>query len=80
MQGGAHSSKTTAATPSRLGSDWRRRTRTPVVTTSTRVDDEALDSCRTRNPTLPPRGSLIKLAILLAAPRAATRRGSRTII
>ena len=74
-----NSSKTIAATPSRDGSRCKRRTSTPSVTTSTRVDADTLDSNLTLYPTVLPRGSLSMDAMRVAAARAASRLGSSTM-
>ena len=75
-----NSSKMIAATDSRDGSSWMRRSKIPSVTTSKRVFRPATRSPRTLYPTRPPTRSPSRLAILKAAPRAATRRGSSTSI
>ncbi len=70
------SSRMTAATPSRPGSDCRRRTNNPSVTTSMRVAAETAASSRVRKPMVWPTLSPRNAAIRAAAARAARRRGS----
>ena len=70
------SSRMTVETPSSPGSPSRRRTSRPVVTTSMRVAEETALSSRVRKPTVRPTGSPIRLAMRLAAARAASLRGS----
>ena len=74
------SSRITAATPSRPGSDCRRRTSRPSVTTSIRVSAETAESSRVRKPTVRPSGSPSSEAMRAAAARVASRRGSSTRI
>ena len=70
------SSRMTAATPSRPGSDCRRRTSRPSVMTSIRVSADVAESRRVRNPTVRPTCSPSKKAMRLAAALVARRRGS----
>ena len=69
------SSRMTALTPLSSGSRWRRRRRSPAVTTSIRVSGPARRSPRTAYPTVPPTSSPRRLARRRAAARAAMRRG-----
>src|SRR6478752_7351328 len=64
--------------PGSSGSRWRRRSRTPVVTTSIRVRAPTLRSPRTEWPTVSPTGSPSSWASRRAAARAAIRRGCVT--
>ena len=69
------SSRMTASTPLSSGSRWRRRRRSPAVTTSIRVSGPARRSPRTAYPTVPPTSSPRRSARRRAAARAAMRRG-----
>ena len=72
------SSSTTAPTPASSGSCWMRRSRSPVVTTSTRVRRLVFRSPRTAYPTVSPTGSPSRCASRRAAARAAIRLGCVT--
>ena len=69
------SSRMTASTPLSSGSRWRRRRRSPAVTTSIRVSGPARRSPRTAYPTVVPTSSPRRSARRRAAARAAMRRG-----
>ncbi len=75
-----NSSKSTAATPSSVGSSRIMRVKMPSVTTSTRVRADTFEPKRTLRPTRPPTSSPRVLAIRSATARAAMRRGSSTRI
>ena len=75
-----NSSNSTAATPSSDGSSRIMRANTPSVTTSMRVRAETRLCSRTRRPTVSPTASPRLEAMRAAAARAASRRGSSTMI